>query len=167
MVVVLLGKPSRGPIHPHYMPSIFSFKKTTESVPSTRYLRAVRRSGTRSALKSKCCKQPSTEASGVKADRDDAIDFAETVQGENESEAVASCSISTKTVDKIMGGVISKDLAGKQVVDEETTKMNKNRATMDEDSIEESTEDVERTVLVESSLLENFLDDMEEYQTRR
>ena len=152
MVVVLLGKPLRGPIHPDYMPSIFLFKKTTESVPSTRYLRAVRRSRTRSALKSKCCKQPSTKASGDMGERDDAIDFTETVQGENKSEDVASCSISTKTVDEIMEGVISRDLAGKQVVDDETTQLNKNTATMDEDLIDESTEDVERTVPVESSL---------------
>ena len=85
-------------------------------------------------------------------ERDDAIDFTETVQGENKSEDVASCFISTKTVDEIMEGVISRDLAGKQVVEEETTQLNKNTATMDEDLIDKSTEDVERTVPVESSL---------------
>ena len=164
MVVVPLGKPSRGPIHPDYVPSIFSFQKSTDSVPSTRYLRAVRRSRTRSALLSKCCKQPSTEVIDEKAEGDDAIDFTETAQGENENEAVASCSVSTEPVDEIMDGVISRDLAGTQVVDEEITQLNKNTVTMDEDSIEESTEDAERTVQVENSLdeVESSLDEAEE-----
>ena len=91
-------------------------------------------------MKSKCRKQPSTKASGQKAERNDAIDFTETVQKENENEVVASYSISTKTVDEIMEGVISRDLAGKQVVDEETTQLTKNTATMDENSIDESTD---------------------------
>ena len=115
MVVVLLGKPSSGPIHSHYVPSIFSFKKATQSVPSTRYLRAVKRSRTRSTLISKCCEQPSTEVIGEKAEGDDAIDFTETTQGQNDNEAVASCSISTEAVDEIMDGVNSRDLAGTQV----------------------------------------------------
>ena len=37
------GKPSRGPLHPDIVPSIFSFKKTVEKL-SSRYQRAVRRS---------------------------------------------------------------------------------------------------------------------------
>ena len=36
------GKPSRGPIHPDFVPSIFSFKKTVGEL-SSRYQRAVRR----------------------------------------------------------------------------------------------------------------------------
>ena len=96
MVAVLLGKPSRGPIHPDYVPSIFSFQKTTQSVPSTRYLRAVRRSRTRSALISKCSKQPSAEVKGENGQGDDAIDLTDTVEGESENEAVASCSTSTE-----------------------------------------------------------------------
>ena len=67
-------------------------QKSSESVPSTRYLRALSRAKTTSAPKLKCCKQPSTEASGEKAEGDDAIDFTETIQGENERESVASCS---------------------------------------------------------------------------
>ena len=70
----------------------------------------------------------------------------------NASKAVPSCSSSTKTVDEIMEGVISRDLAGRQVVDDETTQLNKNTATLDKNLIDESTEDVERTVPVETSL---------------
>ena len=150
MVAVLLGKPSRGPIHPDYVPSIFSFQKTTQSVPSTRYLRAVRRSRTRSALISKCSKQPSAEVKGENGQGDDAIDLTDTVEGESENEAVASCSTSTETVDEIMDGGISRDLAGAQVVVEEITQLNENTSTMDEDLIEESTEDMDKTVQVES-----------------
>ena len=39
------GKPSRGPIHPDYVPSIFSYTANSVS-PSSRYLRAVKRSKT-------------------------------------------------------------------------------------------------------------------------
>ena len=59
------------------------------------------------------------------------------------------------TLDEIMEGVISRDLAGKKAVDEEITRLNKNTATMDEHSIDESTEDVEMQIGVE------------EYRTRR
>ena len=49
---------------------------------SIRYLRAVRRSRTRSALIPKCSKQPSVEVRGEKKQGDDASDLTETVEGE-------------------------------------------------------------------------------------
>ena len=49
-------------------------------------------------------------------------------------------------MNEISEGVISSDLVGNQVVDEETTQLNENRASVEEELIGHSTEDVERTV---------------------
>ena len=64
---------------------------------STRYLRAVRRSRTRSALIPKCSKQPSVEVRGENEQGDDASDLTETVEGESDNKPVDSFFHSKKT----------------------------------------------------------------------
>ena len=49
-----------------------------------------------------------------------------------------------------MDGGISRHLAGTEEVDEKITRLNENTTTMDKNLIDESTEDVERIVQVDS-----------------
>ena len=44
MHTIPLGKPSTGPLHPDYVPSVFSFTKSAQKGPSSRYARAMNRS---------------------------------------------------------------------------------------------------------------------------
>ena len=56
-----IGKPARGPLHPDYVPSIFSFKSAAPTQCSSRYSRSVRRAKS----KQDACKSDITQATRV------------------------------------------------------------------------------------------------------